>query len=183
VDLRDHGGAFVDRSRDRAPDGVRSQNCNDRRPSSVIMRPALLLLALLPLSLAGVAAPTCARTIDELKSLLADQDLPLMWRETTMDDGKPLVLSIREHNGLLFLQFVKTDEGLWAEGVSVVCRNGTEIELRFVAEKMRMGPAANWAVQYTFTNGGQFTLTRLGAEELQVAMTGWSGKFSSVGVK
>ena len=96
-----------------------------------------------------------------------------------MDDGKPLVLSILERNGSLFLEFDKTGEGLWAEGAGVVCPQGTDLQVRFVSEQVRLGPAANWATRYTFANGGELTLTRLGAERLRIETTGWSGTFSS----
>src|SRR5712664_4093259 len=81
------------------------------------------------LSLAGEchASPPCAKTIDDLRALLADQSFPLKWHETTMDDGKPLVLSILERDGALFLEFVKTDEGLWAESAGTLCLNGADL--------------------------------------------------------
>jgi hypothetical protein len=137
---------------------------------------------LLPLaSLAGEsrAAQPCAATISELRALLADQSWPLKWRETTMDDGKPLVLSILERNGSLFLKFDKTGDGLWAEGAGIVCPKGNDLEVRFVGEQVRLGPAANWTTQFTFANGGEFTLTKLGAEQLRIDTTGWSGTFTS----
>lgn len=63
----------------------------------------LLLFPLL--SLTGVChASPCAATISDLRGLLADQAFPLKWRETTMDDGKPLVLSILE----------RTDPSSWS---------------------------------------------------------------------
>jgi hypothetical protein len=137
---------------------------------------------LLPLMLlAGEchAAPPCADTIIALRALLIDQAFPLRWYETSMDDDKPLVLSIVERNGLLFLEFVKTGEGLWAESASVLCLKGESLEARFASEQVRLGPAANWAMRLTLPKGGQFTLTRMGDEQLRVATTGWSGTFSS----
>lgn len=125
------------------------------------------------------AAPPCAATIKDLKVLLADQALPLQWHETTMDDGKPLVLTILERDGSLFLEFVKTDNGLWAEGTSVVCVNGADLEARFTGERFRFGKAAGWAMRQAFANGGRFTLTKLKDEHLRIATTGWSGTFSS----
>ena len=95
-----------------------------------------------------------------------------------MDDGKPLVLSILERNGTLFLAFVKTGEGLWAEGAGIVCTNGSDVEARFVNEEVRTGPAANWATRYALTNGAQFTLTKLGSQQLRIATAGWSGTFA-----
>jgi hypothetical protein len=126
------------------------------------------------------ASPPCAATISDLRALLADQSFPLQWHETTMDDGKPLVLSILERNGSLVLEFVKTGEGRWAESASIVClKAGADLEARFAQGQVRLGPAANWAMQYTLANGGKFTLTKLGAEQLRIATTGWSGTFSS----
>jgi hypothetical protein len=125
------------------------------------------------------ASPPCAETIGDLRALLADPSFPLKWYETTMDDDKPLVLSILERNGSLSLEFVKTGEGLWAESACAVCMKGEDLEARFGAEQVRLGPSAGWATRYTFANGGQFTLTRLDAEQLRIATTGWSGTFSS----
>ena len=127
----------------------------------------------------GHAAPSCATTIRDLKALMADASFPLKWHETTMDDGRPLVLSILERNGALLLEFVKTGDGLWAESAVVVCWKGSDLEASFTAEQVRLGPAANFATQVVFAGGGQFTLTRPGAEQLRVATTGWSGTFSS----
>jgi hypothetical protein len=140
---------------------------------------ACLFFLLLPLARECLAQPQCAATIRALKDLLADQSLSLTWRETTMDDGRPLVLSILEKGGSLFLAFDKTGEGLWAEGASVVCRNGADVEARFTGERFRFGPAANWAVRHTFADDGRFTLTRLGAEQLRIEAPGWSGTFAS----
>ena len=102
------------------------------------------LAALIALCALALAAPcradaSCAATIAELRGLLGDATLPLEWRETTMDDGKPLTLSILEKEGALFLAFVKTGEGLWIEGASVVCRNCSDLEARFVADRARVG--------------------------------------------
>lgn len=139
----------------------------------------LLFLPLLCFAGACQAAASCAESITTLRELLADPSFPLQWTETSMDDGKPLVLSIRERNGSLFVAFTKTSIGLWAEGGSVVCRAGAGYEVRIAADQIRVGPAANWLVQYTLSAGGHFTLTRLGAEQLQIATPGWSGRFLS----
>lgn len=41
-----------------------------------------------------------------------------------MEDGKPLLVSIHEKKGALFLEFIKTQEGLSAESVGVICKTG-----------------------------------------------------------
>jgi hypothetical protein len=141
----------------------------------------LLLLPLL-LSLKGEAheLQPCATTISELKALLGEQGFPLKWEETTMDDGKPLVVSIGENNGTLSLEFIKTAEGLWLEGPGVVCKTGDDLEARFSGQQIRLGPAANWVLRYALRNGGKFTLTKLGPDQLRIATSGWSGVFSPV---
>lgn len=140
------------------------------------------VLLCLPLLLSWPAAAqepqACARTIVELRRLLGDPAFPLKWEETGMDDGKPLVVSMRENNGALFLEFVKTQEGLWAESAGEVCPAGADFETRFTAEQIRLGPAAGWALRYALGGGGKFTLTQLGADRLRIAASGWSGVFS-----
>ncbi|MGZ8982473.1 MAG: hypothetical protein ACXW11_00795 [Methylotenera sp.] len=121
---------------------------------------------------------TCATTISELRVMLSDQAFPLKWEETSMDDGNPLVVSILENNGYLFLEFIKTREGLWAESSGVICKTGTALEARFTGEQIRLGPAANWVLRYALGKGGKFTLTKLGSEQLRIATSGWSGNFS-----
>jgi hypothetical protein len=138
----------------------------------------LLLPLLLPLNSEAHESQTCATTISELRVMLSDQAFPLKWEETSMDDGKPLVVSIRENKGNLLLEFIKTREGLWAESTGVICKTGTDIETRFSGKDIRLGPAANWVLRYALGNGGKFTLTRIGSEQLKIATSGWSGVFS-----
>ena len=145
------------------------------------MRPiyfCLFLPLLLPLSTAAHASPTCAATISELKVMLGDQAFPLKWQETSMDDGKPLVVNIAENRGALYLEFTKTSEGLWAESSGVLCKTATGLETRFSGEQIHVGPAANWVLRYALKKGGKFTLTQLGSDQLRIATSGWSGTFS-----
>lgn len=98
-----------------------------------------------------------------------------------MDDGKPLIVSIGEKNGVLSVAFIKTTKGLWADISGVICKTDKDMEIRFTADQIRFGPAASWVLRYALGNGGKFTLTKVGAQQLQVATTGWSGIFSPVG--
>jgi hypothetical protein len=145
-------------------------------------RPPLLFC--LPLLLAfysdANASPTCAATVSELGSLLDEPSLPRKWAETTMDDGKPLVMSIVESSGSLLLAFTKTGEGLWAESLGVVCKSGPDLEARFSGKQIRLGPAAGWLLRSALSNGGKFTLTKLGSDQLRIATSSWSGIFSPV---
>lgn len=121
---------------------------------------------------------TCATTISELRVMLGDQTFPLIWEETTMNDEKPLMVSILEINGNIVLEFIKTREGLWAKSTAIICKAGTNLEARFTREQIHTGPAANWVLRYALGKGGKFTLTKLGAEQLRIASNGWSGNFS-----
>jgi hypothetical protein len=94
-----------------------------------------------------------------------------------MDDGKPLLVSLVERRGALILEFIKTGEGLWAEGTGAVCRTGTDFEISFEKNQLRMGPASGWLLRSLLGQGGKFTLTRLGADQLRIATSGWSGTF------
>lgn len=133
---------------------------------------------LLPLNSEAHASQTCAATVSELGVMFGNQTFPLKWEETTMDDGKPLVMSIIENNGSILLEFTKTGEGLWAESLGVICKTGTDFEARFSAKQIRLGPAANWILRNALRNGGKFTLTKLGSDQLRIATSSWRGTFS-----
>ena len=145
------------------------------------MRQLLTVLAVALASLGcgtALAAPECAATLSELHSLLGDATFALAWEETTMGDGKPLRVSIQEKDDALFLEFIKTREGVWAQSAGVICRAGKDFEIRFDAAQIHLGPAANWVLRLALGNGGKFTLTRLAADQLRIATGGWSGTFS-----
>ncbi len=142
-------------------------------------RTCLLVLLMLLCSWRSsvLAAPDCVTTISELRAMLADRRDSLQWVETTMDDGKPLVVSIVERHGSLVLVFIKTHEGLWAEGTGAVCSAGADFEIRFAKDQLRMGPASGWLLRSLLGQGGTFTMTRLGANQMRIATSGWSGTF------
>lgn len=141
------------------------------------MVPSLLRSFLAAIPLVAQAAP-CATDLASLRALLGDNAFPLEWHETTMDDGKPLVLSFVERGGRLGLEFAKSGQGLWAEGLVVLCVRGTDLEARFPAEGMRLGPAAHWAMRLSVGADSAFLLTRLGPHRMRVATSGWSGTFA-----
>jgi hypothetical protein len=99
----------------------------------------------------------------------------LRWEETSMTDGKPLVVSIMERDGVLFLEFWKTREGLWAEGGAVICRSGAGLEARI--GRLRMGPAAHWILRHSMGHANTFVLSRQATGQLQIATPGWKGDF------
>jgi hypothetical protein len=136
-----------------------------------------LALALALAALDCRASEGCAATLDGLRAILAQPDFPLRWRETSMTDGRPLVLSVLERNGALVLEFVKTGESLWADGDFVVCRQGGGLQARAGAHQMRLGPAASWLTRLALSRGGTFTLARTRSGGLAVATSGWDGLF------
>ena len=121
----------------------------------------------------------CAEGVAGLRALLAQPSLPLRWTEIGMDDGRPLLLTITERDGALHLSFVKSGQGLWAEGGTRVCRRGAGIEARLDARDIRLGPAAHWALRFTMANGADFLLTPIGDSVLEVQASGWSGRFTT----
>ena len=140
---------------------------------------SLLLLSLLwPLASHARDSQPCAASINELKNLLGDQTFPLKWEETTMNDGKPLVVTIFEKSGALSVEFIKTRQGLCAQSFGVVCKTDVDLEIRFTGEQIHFGPAAGWILRSALGHGGKFTLTRLEPKKLSISTTGWSGVFN-----
>lgn len=125
----------------------------------------------------------CGSRLSDARSFLALVHMPTQWRETTMDDGKPLVLSLSEQEGQLTLRFTKTGEGLWAEGPAAICRNGVDVEASLPPEQLQLGPAAGWLLRQSMRGGATFRLRRLEGGRLAVSTTGWSGEFVPVGTR
>lgn len=138
---------------------------------------AVALALGLPVSSFAQEPDVCVSTLDDLKALLADETFSLKWEETTMDDAKPLLVTISEKNRVLSVEFVKTGKGLWADIVGEICKTDQDLEIRFTGEQIRFGSAASWVLRYVLSNGGKFTLTRIDAHQMKVATTGWSGIF------
>ncbi len=121
----------------------------------------------------GRAQDECASTLAALRRmeiLLHDA-----WQETSMTDGKPLVLQLADHDDALHLAFDKTGEGLWARGRAVVCRRGPVLEARLVS--VQLGPAAPWLLRQSLAAAPVFVLRRGSALRLEVSTPGWSGQF------
>lgn len=136
----------------------------------------LLILFFLLLS-SQLHAANCAADLKSFRGLFGDDNFPLVWNETTADDGKPLVVKIREENSKLFLQFVKTKEGLWAEGNSDICKD-EEIIAMISKDQIKLGKAANWVLKMSMSGGAKFKLKLIKKNVLKISTTGWSGEFS-----
>jgi hypothetical protein len=137
----------------------------------------LLVLTLVCLSLRATAFEPqhCAASLEGLGRLTSDSPLPLRWEETSMTDGKPLIVSILEKDGSLFLVFMKTREGLWAEGAAVICKTHAGIEAHI--SQLRMGPAAHWILRLSAGQGRTFAISRQSTGQLLITTPGWNGVF------
>jgi len=148
--------------------------------SSVLPRILVVIAMLMTPHLSpALESRTCAKNIHEMNQLWGDPAFPLRWRETSMSDGKPLVLSIEEKKGKLHIQFVKEKEGLWAESTGYICQVGQTLEIEFTGDEIRLGPAANWVLKLAMNNGGKFSLKKMGSAEMSIKTSGWQGLFSS----
>lgn len=141
-----------------------------------VLRMALAAAAL-ALGAAATEARTCAASVPELRALVQQPGFALRWQETTMADGKPLVVTLSERDGGLHLQFVKLHEGLWAEGPASVCIDNGVVEAALPRHGMRLGPAANWLLRQSLAGGARFALALVPGGRLRIATPGWSGMF------
>jgi hypothetical protein len=122
-------------------------------------------------------AKTCSQDISSFRRLLGDETYPLHWEETTADDEKPLNVKITEEKGKLFLEFVKTKEGLWASGTADICLEEGDIFAAISKEQIKLGKAAHWAIKMSMSNGAKFKLIKLKPLVLKISTLGWSGEF------
>lgn len=141
-----------------------------------IRKPARLVATMLLALAAGGAQAGCARTLDDLRRLLGDPRFPLTWEETTMRDGRPLVVTLDEQPGGLWISFVKTGEGPWAEGLASLCGNADALEAN-LGPSLRVGPAAGWLLRQALQLAPVVRLRRTADGKLQIATAGWSGSF------
>lgn len=121
----------------------------------------------------------CAATLSALFILLGDPTFPLEWHETTMDDGKPMVFSLAERDGALFARFVKTGDGLWAEGSVAICARDGALEARMAPGTVQVGPAAGWMVRKVMSHGARISMQRVDVRLLRVGTVGWKASFTS----
>ena len=126
-----------------------------RSPSSALLLALAVAAAPLP---ARAQLTGCARNIGALQVLLGRSALPLRWIETSMADGKPLVMAISERDGALHLAFHKTGEGAWFEAQASICVTERELEVRLVEATLVPGPAVPWLVPQSLALRPRLTL-------------------------
>jgi hypothetical protein len=130
------------------------------------------------------AAATCAGTRPELERMMIiehgekfAQVLNVGWVETTADDGKPLVITVKEQNSKLYFTFDKTKEGIWAEGPAQICHEDDEMVLKVSGKDIKLGTEAPWPLRISMSGGTKLRLKFKDTENLHVSATGWSGDF------
>lgn len=150
----------------------------------MLLRP---LVACLAFAASAAAHAECADSIAQLRGLLADSAFPLRWEETGTEDGRPLLVSLDERGGGLFISFAKTGEGILAEGPARVCRDEHRLQARFARGELQLGPAASWLLKTALRAGAAVSLQRTGPAQLRIVTPGWNGEFvplsRSVGLK
>lgn len=147
------------------------------RLRGMVLQPALWVLLVGMAYTPGASPAACASNVTQLRMLFDDPGFPLAWQETTMTDGRPLLVTLDERAGSLFISFVKTGAGLMAEGPARICRSGDTLEARFVREGLRLGAAASWMLQAALRTGAAVRMQRMGPFELRIGTAGWSGQF------
>jgi hypothetical protein len=124
-------------------------------------------------------AGACARSLAQLRQLAGHPALPMQWREISMSDGKPLEISITERDGSLFLEFIKSHEGLWAQGKASICRSDAGGEAQLQPAGFRLGPAAHWILRSSFDRGASLNISWPSAGEMRISTPGWTGTFAA----
>jgi hypothetical protein len=144
---------------------------------SVLRRLLAPLVACTALAAAGAAQANCATNVAQLRAMLEDPSFPLHWEETGMSDARPLLLTLDDRGAGLFISFVKTGEGLLAEGPAQVCRRANRVEARFQQDGLQLGAAASFMLRTALRAGAAVHLQRTPAGRLRIGTVGWSGDF------
>ena len=132
---------------------------------------------LLNFTLGAAAHANCATDLASLGGLFGVPSFSSSWTETSETDGKPLVMTITPQGGSLFLQFVKTNKGLWASGTSDICSDGGEVTATISEDQIQLGDAAPLILRLTLAGGANFALQLDGNNQLQISTTGWQSVF------
>jgi hypothetical protein len=136
-----------------------------------------LVLACAAIPAAGAADAGCATSVAQLRALLADPAFPLQWEETGMSDARPLLVTLEDRQAGLFISFVKTGEGLLAEGPAQVCPRADRLEARLRPEGLQLGAAASPMLKVALRSGVGVGLQRTAPGRLRIGTLGWSGDF------
>lgn len=128
------------------------------------------------LSHSAHAADDCASDMQELNTMIG-HEFHTHWRETTADDGKPMLLRITEQGNKLHIVFEKTRDGLWGSGEVEVCKKGSKYEI--VSANMQPGKSAPGMIRGMMNGSQKFNLQINSASSIKVWRFGWSGSFEA----
>lgn len=139
-------------------------------------RPLLRLVVGSLAMMAVASAHACATSVAELRAVLQDPFFPLAWEETETRDPRPLLVTLDDRPGGLFISFW-TSEGLLAEGPARVCRVEDRVEARFLRDGLQLGPSASLLLKTALRAGAAVSLQRTGEERMRIGSFGWTGEF------
>jgi len=109
--------------------------------------------------------------------MVGDPGFATTLRETSMQDGKPLTVSVHDTAEGLLLRFRKARKGLGAEGAGPICQREGGVHFDVSEARSRLGPAANWLLRLGLAKGVRFELSAVSGDRLKISTTGWSGEF------
>lgn len=135
------------------------------------------LVACLGLAGGAAAHATCASNVAQLREVLQEPGFPLSWEETGMDDARPLLVTLDDRAGALFISFVKSGAGLLAQGPARICVVDNRLEARFLRDGLQLGAAAGLVLTAALRAGAAVGLHRMGPGQLRIGTAGWRGDF------
>lgn len=122
-------------------------------------------------------AADCTQNKAGLTALLQGKEFYPSWKETTADDGKPLLIEMSTKGDKLYFVFDKTKEGIWAEGLISVCKEKNELVVKISKEDIKVGSKAPRVIRWTMSSGATFKLQLKDEQHLHVSTFGWKGDF------
>jgi hypothetical protein len=137
----------------------------------------IILVAALFAPVVSSAADTCADTQAKFTALLGGKDISPKWIETTASDGKPLKILISTKDNRLYFVFEKTQEGVWAEGRAIICKDGKDFVVNIDGKDIKLGSSAPLPIRLGMGSGAKFHLQISAANKMHVSTFGWSGDF------
>ena len=138
------------------------------------MKILMSMLFLFSFGFAKTAQAECADNLEELHEMMGE-GFKLDWRETTANDGKPMMLNITEKGGKLHLVFDKTNEGVWGSGEIKICKNGSSYSI--VASDMQPGKKTPFLLKGAMSGNKTFNLEIPSHNNIKVSGGGWKGTF------
>lgn len=123
------------------------------------------------------SASGCAYDLNSLSSVFDVSGFSTRWTEVGASDGQPLLLTISQGDGSLFLQFVKSGQGTWVAGEASICGGGGSATATISADQVTVNNLP-WAVKLVMGDGASFNLrVTPDGRQLSISGGGWTGRF------